>query len=53
MLKFYNLPLLSAGGLTFDFSKNKTKEEDEFHLLVKTGYDWQPLVETITDRFRK
>ena len=44
MLKFYNIPLLTAGGFAFDFNKDKTDNETEFHMLVKTGISHTQLV---------
>ncbi|XP_075223842.1 atrial natriuretic peptide receptor 3 [Lycorma delicatula] len=37
MVKFWSTPLLTTGALTFDFSKNKTHCDSEYHLLVRVG----------------
>lgn len=38
LLKYWQTPLLTTGALTFDFSKNKTLPNSEFHLLVRMGH---------------
>jgi len=38
IVKFWGIPLLTAGGMTQDFSKNKTTCNSEFHMLVSVGY---------------
>lgn len=40
MIKFYNMPLLTAGGLTQDYSANKTDPMSEFHMLTRTGLSY-------------
>ncbi|EEB15297.1 hypothetical protein Phum_PHUM360570 [Pediculus humanus corporis] len=37
MVRFWNIPLLTTGALTFDFAQNKTSCKNDFHLLVRTG----------------
>ncbi|XP_024084597.1 atrial natriuretic peptide receptor 3 [Cimex lectularius] len=37
VIKFWSIPMISTGGLTFDFSKPKTEPETEFFLLVRLG----------------
>ncbi|RZF38260.1 hypothetical protein LSTR_LSTR008983 [Laodelphax striatellus] len=37
MVKFWGTPLLTTGAMTFDFSRNKTDCEGEYHLLVRVG----------------
>jgi hypothetical protein len=32
------MPLLTAGGMTFDFTRNKTTCDSEFHMLVRVGH---------------
>ncbi|XP_049814031.1 uncharacterized protein LOC126260736 [Schistocerca nitens] len=37
MVKFWGVPLLTAGGMTFDYARPKQGCEDEFYLLVRIG----------------
>ena len=53
MLKFYNLPLLTAGGFIFDFRKPKKEPSDEFHLLTRTGFDFKDQAIMINRTFEK
>lgn len=53
MIKFYNVPLLTAGGFAFDFTAPKQKFEDEFHLLVKTGLSYEPIANFIFQIFHQ
>ena len=53
MLKFYNLPLLTAGGFTFDFRKNKTEPDEEYYLMTRTGFDFTDQVKLIDHVFKK
>ncbi len=47
MIKFYHLPLLTAGGLSFDYNEPKVANDSEFHNLVKTGYSFSDVAKTI------
>lgn len=38
IVKFWGIPLLTAGGMTQDYSRNKTTCNSEFHMLVSVGY---------------
>jgi len=38
IVKFWGIPLLTAGGMTQDYSRNKTMCDSEFHMLVSVGY---------------
>ena len=40
MIKFYDMPLLTAGALTADFSAPKTNATDEYHMLTRTGLSY-------------
>ena len=47
-IKFYRVPLLTAGGLALDFEiRNKTKFEDEFYLLTNTGYNFMSVARAV------
>ncbi|XP_050546465.1 atrial natriuretic peptide receptor 3 isoform X2 [Daktulosphaira vitifoliae] len=37
MIKSWNVPLLTAGGLTSDFSQDKQNPKSKYYLLVRTG----------------
>ena len=45
MIKFYHVPLLTGGGMIYDFSQNKTHVDNEYYLLVKTGYSFNHMVD--------
>ncbi len=53
MIKFYNLPLLTAGGFAFDFNEPKADNESEFHLLTKTGFSFTDVAEMTFQFFDK
>ncbi len=53
LMRFYNIPLLTAGGLALDFTKPKTGPESEFHLLVKTGYSFAHMAHFMGEVFKK
>jgi hypothetical protein len=38
IVKFWGIPLVTAGGMTHDYSENKTTCDSEFHMLVSVGY---------------
>ena len=50
-IKFYNVPLLTAGGFTFDYNKPKTNPNSEFYLLTKTGFSFNAVAETVFQVF--
>jgi hypothetical protein len=37
IVKFWGIPLVTAGGMTYDYSKNKSSCDSEFHMLVSVG----------------
>ncbi|KAJ9595894.1 hypothetical protein L9F63_012913, partial [Diploptera punctata] len=37
IVKFWGTPLLTAGGLTYDYTENKTTCDSEFHMVVSIG----------------
>ena len=41
LLQFHNVPLVTGGGLSFDYGLNKTNNDDEFYLLTRTGWDFK------------
>ena len=49
MIKFYNrgagVPLLTAGGFIYDYNEPKKEFDNEFHLLVNTGYSFYQIGE--------
>lgn len=53
MIKFFNVPLLTAGGFVYDFNQDKKSFDNEFHLLVKTGYSFEPMAKFIFDFFKQ
>jgi hypothetical protein len=38
IVKFWGIPLVTAGGMTQDYSRNKTTCDSEFHMLVSVGH---------------
>ena len=46
-LKFHQTPLITAGGLTWDFGEPKTDPRQEFYLLTRTGLDFRDSARTI------
>ena len=53
MNKIYNVPILTAGGLVYDYNKPKKIFEDEFYLLVKTGFSFKPMANLLLDFYDK
>ena len=51
LIKFYNLPQLSAGGFAYDFTNPKTAPDSEFHLLTKTGLSFTHSVTALFGAF--
>ena len=45
MIKFYNVPLLTAGGFIYDYNEPKKEFDNEFHLLVNAGYSFYKIGE--------
>jgi hypothetical protein len=37
IVKFWGIPLITAGGMTYDYTENKTTCDKEFHMLVSVG----------------
>jgi hypothetical protein len=37
IVKFWGIPLITAGGMTHDFTLNKKTCDTEFHMLVRVG----------------
>jgi hypothetical protein len=37
IVKFWGMPLITAGGMAYDFTRNKSTCDREFHMLVRTG----------------
>ena len=52
-LKFWNVPLLTAGALTFDYNMNKTTNDTEYFLLTKTGISFKDMTEFILQVFER
>ena len=40
-LKFHSVPLVTGGGLSFDYGLSKVNPEEEFYLLTRTGWDFK------------
>ena len=53
MIKFYNVPLLTAGGLSYDFNEPKANNQSEFHLLTKTGFSYVDTVKAVFSFFER
>jgi hypothetical protein len=54
MLKFWNVPLLTPGGMARDFAHRKTHFDDEFYLLVRMGFsfpEYSQFILSIVERF--
>lgn len=45
-IKYRNIPLLTAGGYALDFSNEKTRQNNEFYLLTRTGQAWTGMAKT-------
>lgn len=37
IIKFWGIPLVTAGGMVHDYSNNKTTCDSEFHMVVSVG----------------
>jgi hypothetical protein len=37
IIKFWGMPLITAGGMTWDFTRDKSTCDSEFHMLVRVG----------------
>lgn len=48
-IKFYNVTLLTAGGLAFNFNEKKDSIEDEFYLLTRTGHSFIDVAKAVYD----
>lgn len=53
MIKFYNVTLLTAGGLSYDFEMPKMDPNSEFHRLIKTGFSYLDLAKTTLHFFQR
>ena len=56
MLKFYNIPLLTAGGFAKEFTEPKRNFTDDYYLLTKTGFSYNDTLKAVTkffDRYTK
>jgi hypothetical protein len=51
-LKFHQTPLVTAGGLTWDFGEPKTDAKKEFYLLTRTGLDFRDSARAISQTMR-
>ena len=51
LLKFYGIPLLTAGGFAFDYNKPKKDPLSNYYLLTKTGYSYKYMSYAIYDFF--
>ena len=38
--QYYNTPLITSGGFSSSYSESKTKPEDEYYLLTRTGLNY-------------
>jgi len=52
-MKFWNIPLLTAGALTFDYSEPKTKNGTEYFLVTRTGFGFKEMVEFLLHYFER
>ena len=53
MLKFYNIPLLTAGGFATEFVKPKNTTDNEYYMLTRTGYSYENIVKVINKTFEE
>ena len=53
MIRFYDIPLITAGGLTHDYSRPKEDKDSEYHLLTRTGLSFSDTAEFIVQFFQK
>ena len=58
MLKFYNIPLLTAGGFAKEFTEPKRRiaKDSDYYLLTKTGFSYNDTLKVVTkffDRYTK
>ena len=52
-LKFHQTPLITAGGLTWDFGEPKMDADKEFYLLTRTGLDFRDSARAISQVMRE
>ncbi|KAG8224597.1 hypothetical protein J437_LFUL009439 [Ladona fulva] len=53
---FWNIPLLTAGGFTYDFTNPKTDPDSEYYMLTRLGMSFRDIAFTImatTDKSKK
>ena len=53
MIKFYDMPLVTAGALTEDFTKPKTNATDEYHMLTRTGPSYSDISKLFVEFWKK
>ncbi|XP_046396086.1 atrial natriuretic peptide receptor 1-like [Ischnura elegans] len=53
MVQFWNIPLLTAGALTFDFTKAKTEPGSEFYMMVRLGLSFRDITDTVMKTMEK
>ena len=52
LLKVYHIPLITAGGVTYDYTKPKTHNSSQFYMLTKSGDSYEYMVKAIYDFFK-
>ena len=53
LVKFWNVPLITAGGFSYDFTKPKTNPENEFYMTTRTGFSFAGIATTISEILNK
>lgn len=53
MVKFYKIPLLTAGGFALDFVKKRTDRYDEYYMLTKSGISYTHMFNMVFDFFQR
>ncbi|XP_043204525.1 atrial natriuretic peptide receptor 3-like, partial [Amphibalanus amphitrite] len=53
LVKFWNVPLITAGGFSYDFTKPKTNPENEFYMTTRTGFSFAGIATTISEVLNK
>ena len=48
VVKLFKKPLLTAGGLTFNYNKPKVEEDQEFYMVTRVGFDYLDVARTLT-----
>jgi hypothetical protein len=52
-MKFWNVPLLTAGGMVYDFSRRKTHAGAEFYLTTRVGFTFTGISRTLLKVFQR